>query len=394
MMNPQIVIFGPDNYNTLGMLRSLAGRGFDILMLLKGRKAGVASASKYCSNCLFVPTEQKGVEYLINNYPICDSQRNKAILMPGGDSYSLICAENYGELSRRFYLMCTSDPNELIRITDKNEMCQEAVRAGLLVPESQKYSPACTDVTVPFPTILKHVVIKGRTEFKTKIVRSQKELDKFKKILNPENVYILQQYIPKSHDIYVYGCRLPNGEVKLSGYNTQLRWSDDGGGSFGQLYTEIPDYLQRGPLEKFLEAVDYHGLFSAEFGYCNGKAYFYEVNFRNDGFTHLSYQAGANLPLLWVESCLDLPLTASPIMTDSLVYINEVYDIANVMHRNISYRTYKRDLNSAQAFLYYDSDDPQPYKNLMRRRIWEIPLRAFVKCFRPQIVWLLKKVGK
>lgn len=393
MSNPQIVIFGPDNYNSLGMLRSLAGRGYDILMLLKGRRSGVASASKYCKDCKFVESEQEGVQYLIDTFPVCDSHIEKPVLMPGGDSYSLIGARNYAELNKRFHLMCTSDPDVLIRVTDKNEMGKEAVRAGLLVPESQNYVSGCTNITVPFPAILKHVTVNGRTEFKTKIVKTQKELEKFNKMLNPENVYILQQYIHKSHDIYVYGCRLPNGKVVLAGYNTQLRWSDDGGGSFGHLYPDIPDYLQRDALEKFLAAVDYHGLFSAEYGFHDGKAYFYEVNFRNDGFTHLSYQAGANLPLLWVESCLNKPLTASPVMTKDLVSVNEVYDISNVMHGNISYRRYKQDLQSAKAFIYYDPEDPQPYKNLMRRRIFDVPLRAFVKAFRLQIVWLLSKIG-
>ncbi len=390
----KIVIFGPDNYNTLGMLRSLANRGFDILLLLKGMRQGVASASKYCTNCIFIPSEEDAVNYLINHFPECDILGKKAILMPGGDTYSLACAKNHTALSKRFHLMCTSDPEVLIRVTDKNEMGKEAARAGLLVPLSQKYQVDCKEISVSFPVILKHVAVKGRTEFKTKIIKSPKELDKFKKILNPDNTYIMQQFIPRSHDIYVYGCRLPNGEVKLAGYNTQVRWTDDGGGSFGRLYPEIPEYLQREALESLLESVDYHGLFSAEYGYYDGKAYFYEVNFRNDGFTHLSYQAGANLPLLWVQSCLNMPITASPVMTKSLYSINEVYDIANVMHRNISYRQYKRDLEKAQVFLYYDPEDPQPYENLMKRRIWEIPFRAVLKSFRPQIVWLLNKIGK
>jgi len=392
--NHKIVIFGPDNYNTLGMLRSLANRGFDILLLLKGRQQGVASASKYCTNCIFISSEEDAVNYLIKYFPECDIPTRKAILMPGGDSYSLACAKNYSALSKRFHLMCTSDPKVLVRITDKNEMGKEAVKAGLLLPDSQKFQVNCKETSVSFPAILKPVTKKGRTEFKTKIIKSEKELEKFKKILNPENIYIMQQFIPRSHDIYVYGCRLPNGEMKLAGYNTQVRWSDDGGGSFGRLYPDIPKYLQREALERFLESVDYHGLFSAEFGYYDGKAYFYEVNFRNDGFTHLSYQAGANLPLLWVESCWEVPVTASPVMTESIYSINEVYDIANVMHRNISYRRYKSDLKKAQAFLYYDPEDLKPYKNLIKRRIWEIPLRAFVKSFRPQIVWLLNKFGK
>lgn len=392
-MKPKIVIFGPDNYNTLGMLRSLAGRGFDILMLLKGIKYGVASASKYCTNIVFVSTEDEAIKFLKERYPICNSQEDKAVLMPGGDSYSLICAKEFNELNKRFHLMCTSNPEDLIRIVDKNEMGTEARQAGILVPKSQKFQVDSEEIDVPFPAILKPVKIKGRTEFKTKILRSKEELERFKRRLNPENVYILQEFIPRQYDIYIYGCRLTNGDVKLAGYNPQYRWGDDGGGSFGCLYPNIPDFIDRDALELFLSQVDYHGLFSAEYGFSDGKAYFYEVNFRNDGYTHLSFQAGANLPLLWVESCLQREITASSVMTKTLFSVNEIYDIANVMHGNISYRQYKEDYRKAKAFLYYDPEDPKPYRNLMKRRWLEIPLRALLKIFRPKIVWFLSKLG-
>ena len=43
----------------------------------------------------------------------------KAFLFPGGDGASLGIAKNYDLLSKRFFLMCTTDPNVLIKVTDK-----------------------------------------------------------------------------------------------------------------------------------------------------------------------------------------------------------------------------------------------------------------------------------
>ena len=140
--------------------------------------------------------------------------------------------------------------------------------------------------------------------------------------------------------------------------------------------------------------IDYHGLFSAEYGFMNGKAYFYEVNLRNDGFCHLSFQAGANLPLLWVQACLNLPLTASSKMKESVVGINEIYDVINVWRGNISWKKYKSDRAEAKAFHFYDPNDLQPYKNMHRRMIWEIPFRAILKRYRPLIVRILKMFGQ
>lgn len=273
-------------------------------------------------------------------------------------------------------------------------MCKIAEDAGMLVPKAQKYHVGITEFAVPFPVILKPVYSEGRIEFKTKIFNTPEDLIKFSKYLNPKNQYIMQQFIQRSYDIVVYGCKLPNGELKLAGHHTLERWSDDGGGSYGHLSPDIPEYLHPEALNRFFDILGYHGEFSAEYGFVNGKAYFYEVNFRNDGFCHLSLQAGANLPLLWVCSCLNLPFTGSYKMKESVVGINEIYDVINVLRGKISWAKYKKDLHEAKAFHFYDPNDLLPYKNMHRRMFWEIPLRALLKALRPQIVWILNKLGK
>lgn len=393
-MKTKIVIWGADNYNTLGLVRSLADERFDVLLLINGSKQGVASASRYCKHYRTTKSIEEAVKYLEENYPEQEHPLNKAVLIPGGDAYSVASAEYYDSLHKRFHLMCTTDPQVLIDVTDKDEMGKAAKKAGLLIPKAQKYSVGTMDITVPFPVILKPIETEGRVEFKTKVLKSKEELEHFKKFLNPHNTYLMQQFIPRSHDIVVYGCRLPNGETKLAGHHTLERWSDDGGGSYGHLSPEIPNYLQADALKRLLDNIDYHGLFSAEYGFCNGKAYFYEVNLRNDGFCHLSFQAGANLPLLWVSNCLNLGIDASPVMTNAVVGMNEIYDFTNVLRGNISYKRFKQDKKEAEAFHFYDPNDLQPYKNMHSRMFWEIPFRALLKTFRPKIVWFLSKIGR
>lgn len=41
------VVWGADNYNTLGLLRSLSVANIDITLVVTGRKQGVATASRY-----------------------------------------------------------------------------------------------------------------------------------------------------------------------------------------------------------------------------------------------------------------------------------------------------------------------------------------------------------
>lgn len=393
-MKPKVVIWGADNYNTLGVLRSLAVGDFDVLMLVNGSRHKIATSSKYCHKFYIAHTIEEGIDFLVENYPIETDEKNKAVLIPGGDATSVASAEYYEVLKNRFHLMVTDDPNTLIEVTDKNVMGRKAQEAGLLVPAAQEYHVGVKEINVPFPALLKPVHSEKRVEFKTKVFESAEDLLKFSKYLNSDNRYLLQQFINKSHDIVVYGCKLPKGDLKLAGHHTLERWSDDGGGSYGHLSPDLPEYLRLDALNRFFDMIGYHGLFSAEYGFENGKAYFYEVNLRNDGFCHLSFQAGANLPLLWVCSCLGLPFTASYKMTKSVVGINEIYDVINVWKGKISWMKYRKDKKEAKAFHFYDPDDPQPYKNMHRRMFWELPMRAILKTFRPQIVWILRKIGK
>ena len=182
--NIHIVIWGADNYNTLGLLRSLSVADFDITLVVTGRKQSVATASKYCKKYFIAHSIQKSVEYMVENFPEQNDNNKKAFLFPGGDGASLGIAKNYDLLSKRFFLMCTTDPNVLIKVTDKNEMGRYAHESGLLTPEAQPYKYGDTNINVKFPALLKPVHVEGRTEFKTRLLQNEEELFSFSKILN------------------------------------------------------------------------------------------------------------------------------------------------------------------------------------------------------------------
>ena len=89
----------------------------------------------------------------------------------------------------------------------------------------------------------------------------------------------------------------------------------------------------------------------------------------------------------------NMPLTASSKITNAVVGINEIYDVINVWRGNISWQKYKSDKKEAKAFHFYDPNDLQPYINMHRRMLWEIPFRAILKKYRPLIVKILNTFG-
>ena len=84
--NIHIVIWGADNYNTLGLLRSLSVADFDITLVVTGRKQSVATASKYCKKYFIAHSIQKSVEYMVENFPEQNDNNKKAFLFILGNS--------------------------------------------------------------------------------------------------------------------------------------------------------------------------------------------------------------------------------------------------------------------------------------------------------------------
>lgn len=388
-MSSAIIIWGPDNYNMLGLLRQLKTVKEDVFLLINGSDHKCATKSIYCSKYKYTKNYDEGLEYLIRNFTVTSE---KHILIPTGDRAAEVIDDNKLILEINFILMGTSQQGLLKKIDDKNIMTSLAKECGFNVPRSYKFSVSSSAEKYPFPCILKPIGNDGIKEFKTKIIRTPKDLNKFKKVLNPTHTYILQELIPKVYDILVYGLRRNNGEVILAGQYIKDRWSDDGGGSHGMLTCKLPDYLQLDSLFILLNRIDYTGLFSVEYGLVGKKAYFYEINLRNDGTSHLFYQAGANLPLCWVNDCRKKENKSSVRITEDGWNINEIYDFINVLKGKISWSKYRTDRKEAKIFHYYSDEDKAPWRAAKKRAIWDIFLRAFLLKFRPYIVYMKSKL--
>ena len=77
--------------------------------------------------------------------------------------------------------------------------------------------------------------------------------------------------------------------------------------SLAYLSEDIPNQIGKFDIIKsFIKSIGYKGLFSVEFMITKDKAYFLEVNLRNDGTCYITTQAGVNMPAIWTFSSLGL----------------------------------------------------------------------------------------
>lgn len=393
MNNKKIIIWGVDDYNVLGLFRELGGKGCDITFMVFQGVRHCASLSKYCTQLVETPTLEDGLRYLNENFK---DEDNKAVIINSNDLIAEFLDLHREDLSKFFVVPGTSNPGILKKMDDKSTMTRIAKELGFDVPESRECKWNSNVDGVKYPCLLKpsHQTLGHYNEFKFKICKDEKSLKHTLRFVRKESTFILQQYIPKESVALVYGCRTLDGKTHLAGVLEKDRFCDNGDGSHGVLMSEFPSYINPELIVSFLDKVDFFGLFSVEFLVFQGKAYFIEVNWRNDGTSHLFYQAGANLPLLWVYSSLgdDVSKISEKVASKSM-FIDEIFDEENARRGTISKSQWKKERAEATVFKYYDEDDMAPYEAVRKGRKKKLFMDAIVAKNRMYIVWILDKLG-
>lgn len=358
-LKANVIIWGNDNYNVLGLLRQLTPYIENVLFLINGKKGLCATKSKYCRHYKVVPSIRAGIEYLLE---LGECSHGKTFVITSSDLLAEAVDQHRDKLSQYYILSTTSETGILTRALDKNYQCEMARKVGIDVPASQLFNSETEVDGITYPCLIKPAFKKPDVHhpFKTRICHNESELKAAQGLLDKNGTYVLQQYIRKVKDLLVYGCRMGTGKVVYAGSFTKYRWVY-GDGSYGTVDSEIPVSIDIEKLNAFLTEIDYRGLFSAEFGEEDGIAWFYEFNLRNDGTSHYFYQAGlANLPLAWVKYHLDGTVAESK-KESQQVFMDEIGDYANVRDGLISEAEWKIQRRKATLFKYYDKEDKIPY---------------------------------
>lgn len=390
---PKVIIWGVDDYNVLGLFRELGKFNLEIIFLVFQGVKNCATLSKYCSKYIETESLDDGLKHLLE---IGANSINKAVVINSNDLIAEFLDLHREELSKFYYVPGTATPGLLKKVDSKAVMTEMAERLGFIVPKSRicQYNSNVEDVE--FPCLLKptNQTYGKYNEFKFRVCKDKKTLKNTLRFVRKDSNFILQQYIPKESVALVYGCRTLDGKTYLAGVLEKDRFCDNGDGSHGILFRNFPSYIPADLITKFVESVDFHGLFSVEFLVYKEKAYFIEVNWRNDGTSHLFFQAGANIPLLWVRTCLGESINnISWQVRDRSYFIDEIFDMDNIRRNVVSKEQWRSEREQATVFKYYDVDDLRPYEVTKKNKKKKLLLDAIVARNRLYIVWLMDKLG-
>ncbi len=392
MLKNKVIIWGADDYNTLALIRQI-GQGTNNLFYLINGPARYAAFSKYCTQYHTVENANEGLKYLIDHF---NNEPVKPILLTSSDGVVTLMDKNKEKLIDKYFVPGTELQGDLEKYIDKYNMTILAKEIGIVVPDS-KFVMWDTDVEdIECPCFIKpsHQKPGHYNEFKFKYCETLDDLKNTLKYVRHDSVFIVQQYIKKEKDLLVYGCRTPQGETIIAGGLITERFAVGNGSSYGYVDGKVHPSIDVEKIKQFLDVIGYVGLFSFEYGLCNNKAYFFETNLRNDGTSHFFFMAGANIPLTYALSCANEDLNkVSHKVTKPCYYMDEIFDISNVILGNVSKKEWKKQYAGVAAFKFIYENDMQPYELAKKNRFVHIIRDIVIRKYRLYLMIVLDKIG-
>lgn len=304
----EVVAVGGDHYNTLWVVRSLGLAGFTPTVIVvnpHGRHSFV-TRSRYVKAAFVVPDECAMIDVL-RRLPFTQ----RVALLSSSDGASDHIDRHYDELSVKYFLpTCGGRQGALSAWMDKRRMTDLARRVGFLVPwgmEADADNYRAVDVSrVPYPCIVKPLKSSRGQKTDFSICQTPDELNARLSGLCGQGINVLvQEFIKPDFEISVLcmrdrdsGVNLIPGLLHKVGTCQSVR--NLGMPTYAYAETTLSPYVDAAVVDRFLEEVDYDGLYSIEFFVRDGKAYFLEINLRVDGDLFVYTAGGVNMPALWV----------------------------------------------------------------------------------------------
>lgn len=295
-MENKIIIMGADHHNALGLIRSLGRRGLCCDVILVGPVMdGFVQKSKFVNAGHRCKTPAEAVSYLRNRY-----KNDNVIVLTASDDVAVEVDRVYDELLDNIRI-----PNAKGRLpywVNKQSMCTLAEQVGLTVPKHFTYNKGDSlPNNIIYPCITKAISSIDGTKLDTHICYSEEELSEAIKRDGTCRTLIVEQFIEKEFEFQFIGLSLKSGEEIIIPGHSHIDWPEIENTNYFPY--KVNDRSFQDTLEKtkeFIKETQYSGFFSVEFlRGKDGKDYFLEMNFRNDGNAICATDSGYNLPYIW-----------------------------------------------------------------------------------------------
>lgn len=393
-MRRRIIIIGSNYSSTLGIVKSIAGDDYDIIVIKIGVTKDIVSRSKFVSQYVVLNTEDPDIlkEYLIKYY---GDKETKPLLIPVMDQVVKSIDINYKEL-KDFFLLATINDTQgaIVQYMDKHLQKSLAIKAGFKVAKDWKVSIVAADYLIPsdivYPCFTK--AVKSVNGGKTFIKKCDTQED-LKRVLDlvaekwQSTDVLIEEYKTIQQEYGVLGCCV-SGKTYLPALVTKLSIGQGGHigvtiqGKVSPIDEAMPGLREK--LQLFLSQFNYTGLCDFDLYMADNEFYFNEMNLRYGGFGFAIVGAGMNLPLLYADSMFHKPGRGNQSISE-IICLSDKANLDSFIAGYSDWKQYKARIKASSFRFIVSQDDIRPTKAFLameaRARIRNI-LKSLSKKFK------------
>jgi predicted ATP-grasp superfamily ATP-dependent carboligase len=358
----KVIILGNDHTNTLGLTQVLGREGFYVIACVWGDKRGLVKASRYCKE-LYGGANSNVCVDILASFPQ-ETEGEKIPIIASCDDAALVLEQNRENLKERFLFEHTQGSYSIEQLLEKELQVKLAINAGFNVPQSwmlEEYEAQIN--TIKYPILIKPLASLRGAKADIRICRNREDVNKNLSSLQHTQKVIVQQYIDHDYEISILGCGLSSGDVKIPCVENKLTLYPKYVGleCLANMQPLTDECIIR-PIKKLITAIEYVGLFSVEMMHNreDGKFYFTEINLRNDGANSFVYKYGVNLPLMHICDLHGQAISETS-ETAPGYYIWDMHHFMSLLHRDISFQTWLKEIKLSHGFLTYFPEDKKPF---------------------------------
>lgn len=357
--NHKCIVFGPDHYNPLGVIRSLGEAGVYPIVILWANSPVLVNHSRYISKLYVVDSIESGYKILTTIY---GNEDEKPFLFLTMDKIVSFIDSHYNEIKNKFITYNGGGQGRLNWLINKDNITNLGMQAGLDVPAKEVVETGVLPNHVKYPVITKVLdSTMGAWKGDVHICNDEAELlEAYQKIQSPK--LIVQEYIKKKGEFCFEGFAINDGnDIFLPFEFKYIRLYEDSYGHY-MTVTKVAEDAFIAKIRKLFKLAKFNGIFEIEFMRGpNDEKYFLEINLRASTWNYATTVGGANLPYWWAKSTLlgRIPVEQISISKESFTAMVEPSDFKRNA-KAVGYGTWIKQCFGCACHYYHNNKDPKP----------------------------------
>lgn len=361
----EVIIVGVDHHNTLGVIESLGIKGVRSDVVIYSSKSwSYVLKSKYVQSGHICKSEENIIACLLDNYK---TENGKKIIIATSDDVAVILDKNHQVLEDYFFLPNTVPSGSLSSKMSKEYMTSLAKRVGLDVPRTWVVEDGTIPRDIEYPCITKAISSVEGSKDNIKVCKSESDLKHFLSNKTHCKTIQIQKYIEKEFEFQFLGCSLDRGNTIIIPGRTHIDRPNGMDNTFFLSFNTYEPELEEtvSKVKSFIKETGYSGPFSFEFlrDKNNGKSYFTEMNYRNDGNAVCVTKAGMNIPYIMYlyYSGKDYMEEINHSSIHQVYLLPEFYYFKRMLAGEFGFKEWLSNVKKADVCTTYFKDDKKPF---------------------------------